>query len=453
MRGRLTKRMVLAVAVATVAVSSMYARYEEDDIYYDAKKSSASQTKSNKKAKTQTNYISDFSAMDVDDYNRRDFYYSTPIDTIGYAAENGEDFVYTQQIQKYYNPTIVVDNANVLNDILSNSYGNVEVVINNGYPSFASVWNAYSYAFPYYNWGNYWGSYWSVNVGPFWFSGPGWSWGSSWHWAPAWAINPYYTYYPSWGWTPGWGYYPPRPPYNHHYAQHRPGGTRPVAPRPGWSTNTRPGVNTSHARPGNNRGGSTPSAGTSVSGGYHRGYTNVGNSVNVGGSRNNASSSAAVAGGSHRGQSTQASTSSVKRGDVQSVTTKSTNRVASGVNTPTKNNATGRASSTVRSSSVNQSSKGTGTGRSSYKRSELGSSEFDYTGRYGGSSTYRSSGTGSSSSSSSRSSSRSSYNSGSSRSSYSSGSSHSSYSSGGTGRSSSGSSSSRGSSGGGGHRR
>ena len=52
-----------------------------------------------------------------------------PADTIGLRAENGEDFpVYTQQIQKYYNPTIVLDNAELLADVLNNSYGNVDIV-------------------------------------------------------------------------------------------------------------------------------------------------------------------------------------------------------------------------------------------------------------------------------------------------------------------------------------
>ncbi len=80
--------------------------------------------------------------MDVDDYNRRGFYYNSPVDTIGMSAEAElSDFVYTQQIQKYYNPTIVLDNSDMLADVLENSYGNVDIIINDfGIPSFrASV--------------------------------------------------------------------------------------------------------------------------------------------------------------------------------------------------------------------------------------------------------------------------------------------------------------------------
>ena len=90
--------------------------------------------------------------MDVDTYNRRNQYYMSPVDTIGSRVENGEDFVYTQQIQKFYNPTIVVDNANVLADVLANSYGNVEIEINaGGLPVFTPY---YGYSWPYYsNWG------------------------------------------------------------------------------------------------------------------------------------------------------------------------------------------------------------------------------------------------------------------------------------------------------------
>ncbi len=196
--------------------------------------------------------------MDVDEYNRRGFYYETAVDTIGQAAENAEDFVYTQQIQKYYNPTIVVDNSDVLADILEDSYGNVEIVIDNGYPTFTSIYTgSYGWAPTYYNWCIRPSWTWNYAWGPVSWS---WTWGPSWSWG--WGYGPSWAYYPAWGptwgpgWGPSWGYYPPRPPHPHHhhgyYSYNRPGAGRPYAPNAGWSHNTRPGGNYNGvaARPG-----------------------------------------------------------------------------------------------------------------------------------------------------------------------------------------------------------
>ena len=203
---------------------------EFDDIYYNPKKDKSA-TQSVKKKKSY--YVSDFGNMDVDEYNRRGQYYTSPIDTIGRRAESDEDFVYTQQIQKYYNPTIVVDNADVLQDVLLNSYGNVDIVFDNGLPTFAPL-----YSWPYYTgfyaWNDpsYWG--WGGGWRPSWAWGPSWSW--SWGWGPSW------TWGPSWG----WGGYP-------HYADYRPNGRYPNRPGSNWASNTRPGRPGSMGRPANGR--------------------------------------------------------------------------------------------------------------------------------------------------------------------------------------------------------
>lgn len=213
--------------------------YFEDDIYYNPSKDKSTKTTSVKQKK-QTNYIANMADMDVDAYNRRgSAYYTTAIDTIGRAAETGEDFVYTQQIQKYYNPTIVVDNADVLGDVLANAYGNVEIVIDNGLPVFAP---SYAWGWPYTRWGlnvGPWG--WSVGFYDPWYSwnwgwnwGPTWAWGPGWNWRPGW--GPSWSWGPGWGpgWGPAWGGPHPgwgRPP----MADWRPAGNRPVGPRPGWS--------------------------------------------------------------------------------------------------------------------------------------------------------------------------------------------------------------------------
>ena len=146
------KKILLTLGV--IALSLPVAQAQYDDIYYNPDKPSASRTTQTQKQKKQKKsyYIADFSNMDVDEYNRAgDMYYATPVDTIGTTVENGQDFVYTQQIQKYYNPTIVLDNADLLEDVLNNSYGNVEVVINNnGIPVFSPYYSSVYYDYPFY---------------------------------------------------------------------------------------------------------------------------------------------------------------------------------------------------------------------------------------------------------------------------------------------------------------
>lgn len=227
------KRTTLLI-IASMAVS-LGAQAYEDDIYYNPKKD-------NKQVKTETRnpstgqYLVDFDTMDVDEYNNRGYYYTTPIDTIGMGIESQPDFVYTTQIQKYYNPTIVTDNYDIVKDVLDNSYGNIEVVYNyNGLPYFST----YAYGWPYYysGWYNPWS--WSVGFGPFsigwnwgpswawnWGWGPSWNWGWgpswNWGWGPGWAWSPGWGsgWGPGWGWNrPGWG---PGP-----MATYSPGGRRP----------------------------------------------------------------------------------------------------------------------------------------------------------------------------------------------------------------------------------
>ena len=227
-----TKNYIAIIALIACGGTAIAQDYF-DDIYYNPKKDSSSKVKESAAKAQQSYYIADMANMDVDAYNRRgDQYYVSEIDTIGSVVENGEDFVYTQQIQKYYNPTIVVDNANLLGDVLSNAYGNVDIIINNNgypvfgpyngwnYPYYSSVWN-----YPYYstvwnpwNWG--WGlsfGGWGWNIG--WYD-PWYSWG----WSPGW-WNPR----PSWGWRPGWHPGPigrPGP-----IATWNPRGNRPNPPR------------------------------------------------------------------------------------------------------------------------------------------------------------------------------------------------------------------------------
>ena len=291
--------LLMAAAAGILAPATVYADDYVDDIYFNPKKDNFVGAK-----KKNPNYIENFSDMDVDAYNLRGQYYTTPIDTIGAKVSSDEDFVYTQQIQKYYNPTIVLDNSQVLADVLENSYGNVEIVFNGLTPAFLPT---YGYGWPYYR-GYYDPWAWNIGFGGWsiggwydpWYWGPSWSWG----WGPSWGWGG-----PGWGPGPTWGWGGPNGTWN-------PGGNRPVNPGSGWAGNHRhPGAST---RPGSSRPASSGSQwsiagnhrgsyGTATSGsgrpgaagtGNNRGYT-VGNdghryrgtgSVNTGtstGNRNN----------------------------------------------------------------------------------------------------------------------------------------------------------------------
>lgn len=252
------KTTTLLLSLLLAGGVTVSAQDYDDDIYYNPKKDKGEQivkdqaealrkAKKEKEAQRQSYYIKDMANMDVDAYNRRGQYYVTPVDTIGNASGQGEDFVYTQQLQKFYNPTIVVDNANQLADILNNSVGNVQIVVqDNGNPWL--VPSAWGWGWPYYSsvyspyWGwDYWGPSWSWNWN--WNWGPSWAWGPSWSWGPGWGWGPSWAWGPSWGWGPGWGWGPVwgggigRP-----MADYRPHGNRPVGAGSGWSTSTRPAI-------------------------------------------------------------------------------------------------------------------------------------------------------------------------------------------------------------------
>lgn len=238
------KKISILLVMLAIGLPCLYADdYNNDDIYYNPKKEKKIAVN-----KQKSNYIADFSNIDPDEYNRRGQYYLTPIDTIGSFVENGEDFIYTQQIQKFYNPTIVIDNSNLLADVLNNSYGNINVIYEGGYPYFLPI---YSNVYPYYRnpwiWGSGWNLGWNLGWNISWNIGwydPWYAWnypvyGSPWYW----------NWGPSWGWGPGWRPVPVRPirPY---YADYRP-GNHTVGARPGWTGSTRPSVRPSGvSRPG-----------------------------------------------------------------------------------------------------------------------------------------------------------------------------------------------------------
>lgn len=240
-------RYLLYALLLLGSVVSAYAQDEYDDIYYSEPKRPTT-PKNNKKgvSKEGTYYVPDMGSVDIDAYNRRgESYYVTPVDTIGETVASAPDYVYTQAIQQYYNPTIVINNSNQLAQVLNGSYGNVNVVYTGMTPYFLPT---HSYTYNYWlrdplltlPWNPYFGlSGFSYDPGPWWtwniYSPWGWTspWYSSIGWNPVW----YWGWGPSYGWN--WGH-------NHHHhdkwlANHyRPNMHGNGYTRPGWVSSTRP---------------------------------------------------------------------------------------------------------------------------------------------------------------------------------------------------------------------
>lgn len=234
----------------------------DDDIYYNP-------SKEKKVTQQSSSYIANFDDMDVDTYNRRGQYYVSPIDTVGERIGMEEDFVYTQQLQKFYNPTIIVENADVLADVLENSYGNVDIVIDNGNINFVPTYFSGGYYGVYSPW-NWPYSTWSWGLGYYdpWYSP--WGWGASWYPGWSWSWGPSWGYGPGWNW--GWG-----PAYVVPAVAHRPAGNHRVGATAGWASSSRPSVG-NHRTLNGSATGSTRRPGSMTGnsnygqGGNHRTY-------------------------------------------------------------------------------------------------------------------------------------------------------------------------------------
>lgn len=406
MKSILSCRSLMIVGLlATCSAGVIYADDYDDDIYFNRKKKPEVSVKTDNARKTsgtgritQTSglqqssaYIADFDEMDVDSYNRRGQYYATPIDTIGIGIEQGDDFVYTQQIQKFYNPKIVVSNAYQLEDILENSYGNVEVVYDfSGAPSFTPVYvSPYVWNSPYANfwYDSFWASpSWSLTFAPSWGWGPSWSfnWGPSWGWGPSWTWRPAWAWGPSygWGWGPslgpvwGWGHHPVyRPSNSRPHTNYRPNGNKATAPNAGWSTSTRPSYGGSGGAVVNGGGGRRPG-------------------VNAGSSTSRPAAvkpgSTTAPGAIYRGNRGQSNTATLNKG----VTT-SAGRPASAVQNSSAGSASGSQSSRPGRYTINTGSQTHSSGASAGSHSTGTGSGSSNSGRYNsGSSTSGSSNSG-----------------------------------------------------------
>ena len=222
------KLSILLGLLVTVSFSCFAQDY--DDIYYNSSKKKAKKTtvivEQNENTVTDTNngvsYVSQGVVRDVDEYNRR---YSV-LDTLAYdnsvSSENQGDFVYTDRIKRFHNPSVIIEtnDPEIAEIYYVSTSPNVNLIV--GTPS--SYWNPYWYDwyFPSYSWHVGW-------YGPSWYNW-GWNWSFGWGWD--WCHPVYYPHhhhhYPSWGPIvpnhPGHGV---KPPAGGHRPTYNAGGRRP----------------------------------------------------------------------------------------------------------------------------------------------------------------------------------------------------------------------------------
>ena len=263
---------LVGLFASTFGQAAAQSSYFDDDIYYDASKSTK---KAPKKTVNQifttpsTVIVAEYPAADtytvngtrtisVDDYNRRGIFATDSLT----ADSTTTDFAYTRRIEQFYNPEIVSgSNDAELANIYYMEPEQVNVYINtpSGYWGYDYFYPDFAYYSPYWNYNWRWGSSWYWNS---WYN-PYWAWGPSWGWGPGWG--------PAWGWggpswsSPGWN----SRPYNPRHQGARPGS---IASRPGGTGSPRPGLSGSSATtpsqryPGSNINMQRPGV-SSVSGG------------------------------------------------------------------------------------------------------------------------------------------------------------------------------------------
>lgn len=258
--------LILASVLTPLLVSGQ--SYYDDDIYYNPSKVKKTEKREVKKQITEetadfeepTYQVYTSNPRDVDEYNRRGAY-KVSADTISAdtVVANPDVFQYTERMERFDNPTIVVSSDD---SRLKELYYADNVNIYVGTPSV--TWSIGGFYNPWYS--PCYRSSWYYN---------------SWYWSFGWGCyRPYYGWYdpfwgpsyPYYGWGYGWSYphyypYYPYYPGGHHYysdggrrpfsASHSPSGRRPELSRRGnysgsdsyRSTGRRPSVSTERTTP------------------------------------------------------------------------------------------------------------------------------------------------------------------------------------------------------------
>ena len=241
--------LILASVLTPLLVSGQ--SYYDDDIYYNPSKVKKTEKREVKKQKTEetadfeepTYQVYTSNPRDVDEYNRRGAY-KVSADTISAdtVVANPDVFQYTERMERFDNPTIVVSSDD---SRLKELYYADNVNIYVGTPSV--TWSIGGFYDPWYR------SSWYYN---------------SWDWSFGWGCyRPYYGWYdpfwgpsyPYYGWGYGWSYphyypYYPYYPGGHHY--YSDGGRRPfsASDRPSTTYSGYRGGSTTYTSPSTNPG-------------------------------------------------------------------------------------------------------------------------------------------------------------------------------------------------------
>lgn len=317
---------LLALLMAAGAAVTVSAQDYDDDIYYNPSKAKP-QTKSQPSTATRagnstyyggtpSGYTTDYPSadsytvmpgsgvnIDVDTYNRRGIFAT---DSAKVDPQTAENFEYTRQIERFYNPDVVAQSPDQdLADIYYSAPAQININV------VAPDYWGYPYSPAYYSSAWYWGtprSWWYYN-NPWYYDSWAWGWGPSWSWGwgPSWSWN--WGWGPSWGCGWGWGHH-------HHYypswSHSRPGSwgnSRPGYTRPSYSSgNSRPGYRPGSSGSGNYRPGSSgyrPSGNGSYRPGSNSGYRpgSSGSGYRRGSSTNRSSGSSGYRPGSNSNRS------------------------------------------------------------------------------------------------------------------------------------------------------
>ncbi|MDE7407983.1 MAG: hypothetical protein K2M76_06135, partial [Muribaculaceae bacterium] len=158
------KRRLLIVLAALIGTSAAInaQSYYDDDIYFDAAKAPKTAVKKKKtpvQAEASTiNYtalpgsdtyiVVSNNNRDVDEYNRRGSYTALP-DTLTGGIDSLQNFKYTQRLERFHNPDVVIGSGNedliyVYNNALQEQNSNASTQINI-YMDSPGYWSPYYY--------------------------------------------------------------------------------------------------------------------------------------------------------------------------------------------------------------------------------------------------------------------------------------------------------------------
>ena len=219
-------RLILVVLLIIGVQPIIADEYNNDDIYFDSskQKNNKQQKQSVEQSKFEgiCDYSNGYKIRDVDEYNRQGIYYY--IDTTNKDTGLIQDgYVYTNRIERFYNPSIVVGSGNQdLIDSYNENQSDINIYVN-------TYWSPYLYS-------GWWPMYSAFYV--------------PWHYGiyEPWLHYRWYAWYYDWGWYYPYFNYHTYPVYHHTKYYNRP------FYRHNASRYTRPGRNYGKIFPSGNSG-------------------------------------------------------------------------------------------------------------------------------------------------------------------------------------------------------